>query len=228
MTLLNVRRVLAAAIVAAVSMMTVACADPAAEEVEAGHDPGVSREEGAKASGSDEYFKFMTSLVERGLSRDYGELSTLEEYRSEYESGLVSDGKYKFKSITGELDSVGPLSVGHNPFGVPGESSQNIQLTLTVDGEHQALLVLIGRQSIDAAGKPMNLTTTQDLGALKSSAPIGATWIASGVQDSSGTFFVSSIIASRDDGTAVSVGPPIAAGRSFKEFEAQAADLSKR
>lgn len=216
-----------ALVVVMVALLLLGCTDASQEEVNVGHDPEGSESEGGVPNGSEEFLGLMTEMVERSVSRDYGEFESLAKYRDDYETGLASGDSYDFEMVSGQLDSVGAVSPGHNPFGVPTNTSENLKLVLSVDGAHRAVQVLIGLQMFDDRGELVRMTTSEDLKALKESAPIGAKWIAAGVRDASGTFFASSIIASRQDGTAVSFGPPIGPGRTFEEFEAQAAALPR-
>lgn len=165
-------------------------------------------------------------MAERSISREYGPLVSLAEYQESFESG-ESAGRLRFGLLTGELDSVGKISNAVNPFaGLLPDRAENLQLTLTADGEHRDVQVLVGVQVEDEHGELVGMITDDDLTALQKSAPVGSSLIVAGAEDESGTFYASLIVAEGPGGTAVSYGPPIPDGTSFKELEAQAAALA--
>lgn len=202
------------------------CAGSSPEEVDAGHDPEPSQVAGEVPRGSAEYLRLLNTMAERNLRADFGAVTSLAEYQKSFESGDGA-GKLKFGLFSGEIESVGKLSRGANPFGgVLPDRAENLQLTLAVNGEHRVVQVLVGVQVADENSELVSVNTSEDQAALEKSAPIGARWIVAGAEDGSGDFYASLMIAGRGDGTAVSYGPPIADDLSFAELEAQAAALA--
>lgn len=197
------------------------CADSSRDEVK---EP--SNAEVPDGPSSAAFLGALSEMAERSISREYGPLVSVAEYQESFESG-ESAGRLRFGLLTGELDSVGKISNAVNPFaGLLPDRAENLPLTLTADGEHRDVQVLVGVQVEDEHGELVGMITDDDLTALQKSAPVGSSLIVAGAEDESGTFYASLIVAEGPGGAAVSYGPPIPDGTSFKELEAQAAALA--
>jgi hypothetical protein len=220
------RRVTSFLLAALLIALAGGCANSSRDEVNAGHEKESSNAEVPDGPSSAAFLGSLNEMVERTMSSDYARLVSLAKYRDSFESG-ESAGRLQFGIVSGELHSVGKVSMAANPFaGLLPERAENLHVTLTADGEHRDVQVLVGVQVEDEHGELVGMITDDDLTALQKSAPVGSSLIVAGAEDESGIFSASLIVAEVADGSAVSYGPPISKGTSFKELEAEAAALT--